>query len=191
MIRQRIVVATATGLTAALTLAACGSSKDGSASPAPAGAGATSGSSGGSGTSGMNMGGSASGPSTGGADAMPTTNMLMVSKSKLGQIVTDHKGYTLYRYAKDMKGMSMCAGACAKKWLAVMPDGKLKGVGVKAALVGTIKRSDGMKQVTLGGWPLYRYTGDTAPGQSNGQGMSGAWAAATPAGAMAMNGMKM
>ncbi len=177
MVIRRIPGIAAGGIALAASLAACGSSGgapsgSATASPAPA-------------TS------SAQGTPSSGA-MMASTSMLMVEKTKaMGSIVTDAKGYTLYRYAKDMKAMSMCTGACVKQWMPVMPEGDLQGMGVKAGLISTITRSDGMKQVTLGGWPLYRYMGDAKPKQWKGQGMDNSWSAVTPAGKMAMGGMKM
>lgn len=47
--------------------------------------------------------------------------------------------------------------------------------GVDADLVATVTRSDGSSQVTLNGWPLYRFSGDTAPGETNGEGVGGTW----------------
>jgi predicted lipoprotein with Yx(FWY)xxD motif len=123
---------------------------------------------------------------------MVATAMLMAKKTKvLGDIVTDHGGFTLYRYAKDMKGMSMCTGTCTKRWMPLMPKGRPQGMGVSAKLISTITRSDGMKQLALGGWPLYRYMGDVKPGQWKGQGMNGAWSAVAPSGKKSMGGMKM
>jgi hypothetical protein len=54
--------------------------------------------------------------------------------------------------------------------------------GVDPALVGTITRADGGTQVTLAGWPLYRYIGDPKPGAWKGQGVNGKWFVAAPTG---------
>jgi predicted lipoprotein with Yx(FWY)xxD motif len=59
------------------------------------------------------------------------------------------------------------------------------GSGVKASLLGTIKRGDGSTQVTYNKHPLYYYSGDSQPGQHNGQGVDAfgaAWFVVTPAG---------
>jgi hypothetical protein len=61
-------------------------------------------------------------------------------------------------------------------------DGAPKLTGIEPALVGITVRSDGTRQLTLAGWPLYRYTGDTAPGQTKGEGVAGSWHAVGPAG---------
>lgn len=154
MSRHRIALTMASGIASALLLAACGSSSDDSAASGEAG-----------------------------GTHMVSTSMLMAKQmSGMGSVVTDAKGWTLYRYDKDKASMSMCTGSCAQTWMPVMADGTPKAMGLKAK-IGTITRDDGMKQVTLAGWPLYRYMGDTKTGEMNGQGKSGAWYAVTPSGA--------
>jgi predicted lipoprotein with Yx(FWY)xxD motif len=177
MIRERIVLAVMGGITAALTLAACGSGNGSSGSAAPA-----------NGPAASSPAAAAKSGGTAGGGAMVTTNMLMAKQTKaLGKIVTDHKGYILYRYGKDMKSMSMCTGVCTKKWLPLMAGSTTPQVmGMNPKLIGTFTRADGMKQLTLGGWPLYRYAADTKPGEWKGQGMGGVWHVVTPAGKMAM-----
>jgi predicted lipoprotein with Yx(FWY)xxD motif len=98
----------------------------------------------------------------------------------LGAIVTDGRGFTLYIYVPDRQGPSVCTGVCATQWPPlVLPRGVLRpvaGPGVNPALLGTIRRSGGVLQVTYNRWPLYLWQGDFAPGQATGQaeGM-GAW----------------
>ncbi|MET7479829.1 hypothetical protein ABZT17_36470 [Streptomyces sp. NPDC005648] len=176
MSRHRIALVMASGVASALLLTACGSSSDnsantGAAAPvtsAPAGTTAP-------------ADGGASTPS-GGTGHMVSTNMLMSkTMSGMGAVVTDAQGFTLYRYGKDQVNMSMCTGTCAETWMPVMADGTPQGMGVQAE-VGVLTRDDGMKQITLAGWPLYRYMGDTKAGEMNGQGKEGAWFAVTPAG---------
>lgn len=102
----------------------------------------------------------------------------------LGQFVTDGKGFTLYRFDKDSAKppASRCDGDCAKAWPPV-PAGEVSvSVGVDAGALGEVARSDGSKQLTLGGWPVYRYAKDTAPGDAKGQGVGGTWNALAPDG---------
>ncbi len=95
------------------------------------------------------------------------------SLSGLGEIITDGSGFTLYMYAPDHRGASQCYGLCAQQWPPlVLPqgvDGAKAGPGVRAALLGTVRRSNGQLQVTYNGWPLYLWMGDTAPGEATGQ----------------------
>ena len=93
-----------------------------------------------------------------------------VRKTKLGRVLVDAQGRTLYDFVKDRHGKSACAGACAKFWPPLMTTGKPKaGRGVQAKLLGTTVRRAG-RQVTYAGRPLYTYAGDKKAGQTNGQG---------------------
>ncbi|MFF4489910.1 hypothetical protein ACFY0F_25985 [Streptomyces sp. NPDC001544] len=101
----------------------------------------------------------------------------------MGNVVTDDKGMTLYRYDKDQPAPSKwtCSGACTKTWMPVIVQDSVKTAGVANSLLGTVHR-DGKKQLTLAGWPLYRYLGDTTSGQANGQAKDQQWYAVTPSG---------
>jgi predicted lipoprotein with Yx(FWY)xxD motif len=104
----------------------------------------------------------------------------------LGKILVDSKGRTVYLFAKDTGSMSTCSGACATNWPPVTTTGKpTAGGGLTASMVGTTTRSDGTKQVTYNGHPLYTYVGDQKAGDTNGQGVNafGAnWYVLSPAG---------
>src|ERR1700754_2722697 len=108
---------------------------------------------------------------------------------KLGTVVVDGQGFTLYRFDKDTAKppTSNCAGECAQKWPPVLatPGTPLTVEGVAQDAVGTINRPDGSIQLTLGGWPVYRYSGDPQPGATTGQGVGGTWSAVTPEGGKA------
>jgi predicted lipoprotein with Yx(FWY)xxD motif len=93
------------------------------------------------------------------------------TKNKLGTILVDSQGRTLYLFEKDGRNHSACSGACAKFWPPELTTGKpVAGAGVKAPLLGEIMRGDGTDQVTYNGHPLYRFVKDTASGQATGQG---------------------
>ena len=185
MIRQRIVLASAAGLASALLLAACGSSNNGASSTSPGNAApvATAAASDPATSAPATSAPADSGNS--GSAHMATTTMLMAKTMQgMGTVVTDDKGMTLYRYDMDQAtpSMSMCTGDCAKTWMPVMAQDSVQTTGVEKSLLGSVARSDGMKQLTLGGWPLYRYMGDTKAGQMNGQGKEKMWYAVTPSG---------
>jgi predicted lipoprotein with Yx(FWY)xxD motif len=104
--------------------------------------------------------------STGGAT-------VKIAKSKLGSILVDSRGITLYDFPPDKAGKSTCSGACAALWPPLLTKGKPHaGLGVKAALLGTTKRKDGKIEVTYGGHPLYYFVSDRKPGQTTGQGLN-------------------
>jgi len=121
--------------------------------------------------------------------ATPQVGTILTANStaKLGTVVVDGQGYTLYRFDKDSAKppTSNCAGECAQQWPPVLatPGTPLTVEGVEQEAVGTINRSDGTIQLTLGGWPVYRFSGDPQPGATSGQGNGdGEWAAVTPEG---------
>ncbi|HLW48991.1 MAG TPA: hypothetical protein VKW09_14660 [bacterium] len=93
---------------------------------------------------------------------------------KIRQVLTDANGMTLYYLATDAPVRSTCTGECARVWppfisaAAVTSDGALRG---RVRLVNT----DNGSQVSYNGHLLYRYSGDTAPGQANGDGVGGRW----------------
>lgn len=106
----------------------------------------------------------------------------------LGSVLTDPAGRTLYLFTKDGKGSgkSTCDGACARKWPPLPADGRITAAGgIDPALLGRIRRADGTSQVTVGGWPVYTYTGDTTPGEATGHGTGGTWYAVEPNGCKA------
>jgi len=114
---------------------------------------------------------------------------MLVAKdaSDLGTIITDAEGFTLYRFDKDKAKptpTTNCVDECATKWppVTVDPKGKLTLDGVDKSVVGMVQRPDGTSQLTVGGWPVYRFAGDTEPGATAGQGVSGTWFAITPDG---------
>ena len=130
----------------ALTAAACGSSASSSGTGAQAGA-------------------SASGSGSGSAMVIST------KAGSAGTFLTDGSGRTVYLWVKDGMDASACSGACAALWPPVTTGGSPTASGsAKASDLGTITRSDGAKQVTYDGHPLYYYAGDSSAGQTNGQG---------------------
>jgi len=93
--------------------------------------------------------------------------------TKAGKVLVDPHGMTLYAFAKDTKGHSVCTGQCAAYWPPVPGSDAPKGAGgAVTAKFGTIKRADGSSQLTVNGYPMYTYAGDSQPGQANGQGQN-------------------
>ncbi|GJF30620.1 hypothetical protein KNE206_33200 [Kitasatospora sp. NE20-6] len=131
----------------------------------------------------------ASAPAAGSsAAAAGATALRTAAAAGLGTVVTDGAGYTLYRFDQDTAAppASHCDGACATLWPPVPAAGDHPQLdGVDASLVSSVTRADGTRQLTLKGWPLYRYAPDTRPGDTKGQGVKGTWWAVTPSGAKA------
>lgn len=119
-----------------------------------------------------------------GAQAEAAGQLAVTESTKLGKVLTDSAGFTLYRFDKDTAEppKSSCDGDCAKAWPPVPAEGAEAATGVDKALLGEVTRSDGTKQLTIGGWPMYRYAKDTKAGDTNGQGVGGTWFASAPNG---------
>ena len=91
-------------------------------------------------------------------------------QTKLGKILVNSKGHTLYEFTKDHSNKSACATImeCPGSWPALKTTGKpVPGAGVRASLLSTIKLPGGAKQVTYAGHPLYTYSADSGPGETS------------------------
>ena len=106
--------------------------------------------------------------------------------SRLGRILVNGEGRTLYLFEKDRTKKSTCADACAKAWPPLTTKGRPKAAGAaKSSLLGTSKRADGTTQVTYKGHPLYFFVQDKKAGDTKGQNVDGfgaEWYVVSPAG---------
>jgi predicted lipoprotein with Yx(FWY)xxD motif len=131
-------------------------------------------------------GGSTTTTTTAGGGGGGAAVVSVADNPKLGQILVDSKGDTLYYFEKDKGGKSACNGACASVWPPLQTGGAPTGTkGAQASKLGTTKRTDGTEQVTYADFPLYTYQGDSKPGDTNGNDFTqfGAeWYALTPGG---------
>ncbi|MGW3147772.1 hypothetical protein ACWDG1_24495 [Streptomyces sp. NPDC001177] len=180
MIQQRIVLLSAAGLASALLLGACGNSMDkASSGTSPSGVAPVATAAASESATSAPAGGG--GPGSG--QPAITTTLTARAVEGIGSVVTDGEGMTLYRYDKDEAHPSKwtCSGACTKTWMPVMVQDSVRTTGVEKSLLGTVHR-DGRTQLTLAGWPLYRYVGDTVAEQANGQAKDKMWYAVTPSG---------
>jgi predicted lipoprotein with Yx(FWY)xxD motif len=99
-----------------------------------------------------------------------------LGKTELGDVLVDAKGHTLYAFTKDADGKPTCQGDCAKAWPAALVEGDpVAGDGIDAGVITTVETPDGKTQLKAGKWPLYTFSGDSAPGDTNGQGSGGVW----------------
>lgn len=95
-----------------------------------------------------------------------------VAKVSVGKVLVTSSGMTLYVFGRDAHKGPTCTGSCAAVWHPLLAGTKLvAGPGVKKALLGADRTKGGKRQVTYDHWPLYTFTGDTAPGQAHGQGI--------------------
>jgi predicted lipoprotein with Yx(FWY)xxD motif len=110
-----------------------------------------------------------------------SATVLTSSNATLGKtILVNSAGFTLYTFANDTAGTSACTGPCATVWPPLPPGNGTPtgGAGVMGTLA-TITRSDGTKQVTYNGKPLYTFQSDGSAGQATGNGVN-SFSAATP-----------
>jgi predicted lipoprotein with Yx(FWY)xxD motif len=132
----------------------------------------------------------ACGASGGTASAAPSTSNgsgpVASASTDLGTILVDGRGRTVYEFANDTGTRSTCDGACAQEWPPVMaPDALPTSLPGVSGELGTTTRGDGGTQLTIAGHPVYTFSGDGAPGQTNGQGINlngGVWNVVTTAG---------
>jgi predicted lipoprotein with Yx(FWY)xxD motif len=151
--RTKLVAGVGGALGAAVVVAACSSGGTSSAAaPAASPAGGSSSSAG-------------AGASSSGGTVITT------AKSSGGTVLASSSGRAVYLWAKDTGDMSNCNGACAGAWPPVTTTGTATASGgAQASDIGTITRSDGTKQVTYDGHPLYYFSGDSGAGTASGQG---------------------
>lgn len=111
----------------------------------------------------------------------PAGVRVQVARTALGQLLATNHGYTLYTFALDKTGTSVCTGACATTWPPFLVDARspLIPTAGLAGRLGTTSRPGGDLQATWNGHPLYTFSGDTAPGQTHGQGIKGLWSVVT------------
>ncbi|MFC5263513.1 hypothetical protein ACFPJ1_15475 [Kribbella qitaiheensis] len=123
----------------------------------------------------------AAAPSNTSSQAAPASSDAKLATADVGdfgKIVVDGTGRTLYVSDKDTAdpSKSNCDGDCAAKWPPVVAgSGTPQLDGVDASLVGTVTRTDGTKQVTLAGLPLYLFASDSNAGEAKGQAVGGVW----------------
>jgi predicted lipoprotein with Yx(FWY)xxD motif len=169
--RSRMLRSLAAGGAAAVVLAAGGATASSASSAAgPSGSGPI----------------SAAAASSRAAAAVPA---LEVRRTRLGTILTDGRGHTLYAFEADRGNRSRCTRTCAFAWpplTTTTPISRLRfGRGVARSLVGETTRSGRLRQLTYAGRPLYRFSGDRRPGDTRGQGsraFGARWDVLTPSG---------
>jgi predicted lipoprotein with Yx(FWY)xxD motif len=110
------------------------------------------------------------------AAARSAAATVQLRTTSLGPVLVDDRGHTVYLYTPDTSGSSTCYGQCAASWPPLLASGTLSvGKGLKRSLLGTTRRSDGRRQVTYAGHPLYLFASDDKSGQTRGEGLGGRW----------------
>jgi predicted lipoprotein with Yx(FWY)xxD motif len=173
--RTKMIAGVGGALAAAATVAACSSAGSSSTAAAPAAstpAASTPAASTPAASTPAASTPAASTPASGAAASGGT--VITTAKSSAGTVLTTASGRAVYLWVKDTGDMSNCDGACAGAWPPVTTTATATATGgAKASDIGTITRSDGTKQVTYDGHPLYYFAGDSGPGTASGQGSDG------------------
>jgi predicted lipoprotein with Yx(FWY)xxD motif len=113
-------------------------------------------------------------------DGQPAS--VLVKRTKLGRILVDSHGRTLYLFTEDRRGRSRCYDPCVRVWPpATVPGRPIRGPGLGAKLT-TVRRRDRTRQLVYNGHPLYTLVADTRPGDVHGQGYAGSWFLVSPSG---------
>lgn len=119
-----------------------------------------------------------------------TGTTIHLAQTSHGNVVVGPHGRTLYMLTADGTNHSTCYSSCAHNWPPLITTGRPHaGSGLSATLVGTALRANGTRQVTYKGHPLYYFSGDTAAGQTNGEGLfafGGYWYVVNASGAAVM-----
>ncbi|MBT2450583.1 hypothetical protein J7F03_26605 [Streptomyces sp. ISL-43] len=176
--RRRAIAAAGSAMTVLLLAAGCGSGEGGArevTAVRPAGAEQALGD---GYDSGYGSADSADAPAdAAGAASAPAGRLSVREIPEVGSVVTDGAGATLYRFDKDtaQPPRSNCAADCATLWPPVPANDAQVTAGIDAGLLGAVDRPDGTRQLTLGGWPVYRYAKDTRAGEAKGEGVGGTW----------------
>jgi predicted lipoprotein with Yx(FWY)xxD motif len=137
------------------------------------------------GASGDGSTGGASSAGVKAASATKATVGLQVHHTSLGNVLVNGEGMTVYMLTADKPGRSSCSTQCLSYWPPVPPvtkPGKVHGISAKVASTQSMA---GKPMATAGGWPLYTYVGDHAPGDTSGEGIrnfGGVWYAVSPSG---------
>lgn len=98
-----------------------------------------------------------------------------IGSTDAGEVVVDGDGFTLYTFANDGPGASVCKAPCSDTWPPVPADATIDTGAVAQAAFGAVTRDDGTQQLAIGDQPLYRFTGDANPGDANGDGVGDVW----------------
>jgi predicted lipoprotein with Yx(FWY)xxD motif len=103
--------------------------------------------------------------------------LMKAEVTPVGKVLANPHGMTVYYYSKDRpgSGTSACTGTCARQWPPVLAPVRIPAGMTLPGPLGSITLPDGKRQVTINGYPIYRYAGDKAPGQASGNGIKGKW----------------
>lgn len=118
------------------------------------------------------------------AEAPASSAAVSVGSSAEGDILVNADGLSIYGFTPDTDGTPTCVDGCASAWPPVTVDGDGLPEGLDPAVFSVVAHPNGSNQLVAGGWPLYLFAGDAAPGDINGQGSGGNWFLSAPDGSL-------
>lgn len=126
-------------------------------------------------------------PTTAAPAGAASVTLASTADATVGAYLTGLNGMTLYILTKDMPDTSSCTATCATNWppLTAASGAAVTGPTGATAAFALIARADGTTQVTYNHWPLYYFAGDSAAGDTKGQGKNGTWFVAPLSGSLA------
>jgi len=126
-------------------------------------------------------------PTTAAPAGAASVILASTADATVGAYLTGLNGMTLYILTKDTPDTSSCTGTCATNWppLTATSGATITGPSGATAAFALIARADGTMQVTYNHWPLYYFAGDSATGDTKGQGKNGTWFVAPLSGTLA------
>jgi predicted lipoprotein with Yx(FWY)xxD motif len=103
--------------------------------------------------------------------------LMKAEVTPVGKVLANPRGMTVYYYSKDRpgSGTSACTGTCARQWRPVLAPVRIPDGMTLPGPLGSMTLPDGKRQVTINGYPIYKFAGDKAPGQASGTGIKGEW----------------
>jgi predicted lipoprotein with Yx(FWY)xxD motif len=123
--------------------------------------------------------------SPGSGNGGSTSSTISTGTTSLGTVLVDSSGRTLYYFIPETGGkIGACDASCLATWPPVTVSGSptsSSGVTGTVGVVSITLNGASVTEVTYNSWPLHRYSGDSASGQANGQGIANVWFAAEPA----------
>jgi predicted lipoprotein with Yx(FWY)xxD motif len=115
-------------------------------------------------------------------EAPDPADVVQTASTDLGDVLVDADGLTLYGFTQDTNGIPTCDDDCAAAWPPLTVGSDELPSGLDPNVFAVVERSDGTFQLSAGNQPLYRFSGDSAPGDVNGQGVADVWFAVSPEG---------
>ena len=109
---------------------------------------------------------------------------MATAETDLGTVLVNAEGLTLYAFTPDTEGVPTCTADCAEAWPPALVQGEPNYGDLDPSVFSLVENPEGGQQLKAGDWPLYTFAGDSAPGDTNGQGQGDVWYVVAPDGTL-------